>query len=100
MNLKNNQYVEQVKNLVLNHFKNYKVKIYFFGSRARNSASMASDVDVAILPLETIERFVFSEIREKLEESNVPYEVDIVNLDDAEDELKEQILREGILWRG
>src|ERR1700733_12496907 len=92
-------YLEKLKNLVLNHFSGYKVKIYLFGSYARGSATHVSDVDIGILPLEPISNQVFVEIRDKIEESKIPYFVDIVNMNDASKALKEQILTEGIVWK-
>ncbi len=39
-----------------------------------------------------------SEIREALEESLVPYTVDLVDLCQTEDAFRAVVLREGILW--
>ncbi len=39
-----------------------------------------------------------AEIREELEESGIPYQVDVVDLSQADAHLRERVLREGVLW--
>jgi hypothetical protein len=41
---------------------------------------------------------VLSRIREELEESRVPYEVELVVLADVQPEYARQVKRKGILW--
>ncbi|MBA7557063.1 hypothetical protein ES705_49793 [subsurface metagenome] len=38
-------------------------------------------------------------LREKMENSNMPYKVDIVDLSQTSREFKEKALKEGILWK-
>jgi uncharacterized protein len=75
-----------------------KCKIYLFGSRARGSHSHGSDVDIAIDVNEKVEKNVVGVIREEIENSNIPYFVDIVDLNVVSEEMKKNILREGVLW--
>jgi predicted nucleotidyltransferase len=75
-----------------------RARVYLFGSTARGDPGRASDIDVAILPLEPISPGLLASLREHLDESSVLYTVDVVNLADADPAFKARVEREGILW--
>ncbi|SNR61041.1 type VII toxin-antitoxin system MntA family adenylyltransferase antitoxin [Desulfurobacterium atlanticum] len=77
--------------------KNKKVKIILFGSRARNSNTKHSDIDIAIISKEDISEEIVI-LKELLENSLLPQKVDIINFSKAPDSLKEEILKEGKVW--
>ena len=91
-------YLTQVRGIVMEGLKGHRAKVYLFGSRSRGDARRWSDVDVAVLPLEPLPRNLLGEIREALEESKVPYTVDVVDLSQADASFKEAVEREGVLW--
>ena len=77
-------------------FHGKKVEVYLFGSRARGEESVGSDVDLAIVSeVDLSEDLVV--LREILEDSLLPYKVDIVDLAQAP-YLKEIVLKEGEKW--
>ena len=39
-------------------------------------------------------------LKEKMERSNIPYKVDIVDLSQTSREFKEKALKEGVVWKG
>ena len=92
-------YLEQVKQIVLEELEDYQVRVYLFGSRARGETRSGSDCDIAVesvgshLPLGLLSR-----IRERLEESRVPYEVELVDLDEAPEDFARRVRQEGVLW--
>lgn len=90
--------LETVRAIVLEHLKNYEAKVYLFGSQATGKATHTSDIDVGVLPLETLPDSVFFNIREALEESDVIRTVDLVNLQEAGDTLRRRAVEEGISW--
>jgi len=92
-------YVERVRTLVLDRLRDHPAAVYFFGSRATGEARHHSDVDVAVDARGELPRYVLAELREALEESTIPYRVDVVDLRDASLEFRQKVLREGILWR-
>ena len=53
--------------------------VYLFGSRATGTAQPVSDFDLAVLANEDISREL-STARDMLEESNIPFKVDVVDL--------------------
>ena len=95
---KESRYLEEVKRIVLRGLGSRAVRVYLFGSRASGTEHRFSDIDVAVLPLEPIPQRTWLELQERLEQSSVPYPVDLVNLEDAPAELRNRVEREGILW--
>jgi hypothetical protein len=94
------RYLEEVRRLVLRALGPGGARVYFFGSRASGREHRFSDIDVAVLPLKPIPHRTWLELQETLEQSWVPYPVDLVNLEEAPSELRTRVEREGILWTG
>jgi len=77
--------------------KGKEVKVILFGSRARNSHTEFSDIDIAIIAEDDISEEILT-LKELFENSLLPQKVDIVNFNEAPDSLKEEILKEGKVW--
>ncbi len=88
----------EAKRIVMSMLKNYPTTIYLFGSRATGNATTHSDIDIAILPENKLPLGVLSEIRDALENSNVIYNVDIVDLSEVTESFKNRVMEEGQLW--
>lgn len=86
--------IEDLKQFLKEYLRDKKVKVYLFGSRARGDFSDRSDIDLAF---EIEDDTDLSEIRYIIEESNLPYKVDVVDLRYAP-YLREIVLKEGIRW--
>jgi len=93
------KYIEQIKEIVLSHFQNENVMIVFFGSRAERRADEGADVDLGIKSKNTIDPIMISKIKTSLEESNIPYHVDIIDLSKADKMFVENVLKNGIVWK-
>jgi len=76
-----------------------KSKIYLFGSQATGTQTHGSDIDIAIDTGEKIKRSDVGEIREVLNTTNIPYKIDIVDVNSVSENMKNIILNEGILWK-
>ena len=72
--------------------------VYLFGSQARNKHHAGSDIDLAIDAKQILGIGVIGNIKEEIEESTIPYFVDIVDLNNVDVAMKEEILKDGILW--
>ena len=72
-------------------------KIYLFGSRAKNNESLYSDVDIAIQS-DKLSTKDFAELKFAIEESNLPYKVDLIDLAKAP-YLREIVYKEGVRWQ-
>jgi len=87
-------YLSQIRAILDQVFSD--CKIYLFGSRATNMYNDASDFDVGVLASRDVDR-EFSLARELLEESNIPFTVDLVDLGATSGEFARQVQQEGIL---
>lgn len=90
--------MEEVRQIFREVLGEGRVTVYLFGSWARGSASSLSDIDVAIEARIPLAPGTLARLRERLEESHVPYRVDVVDLNDLEPDFRQKILREGVRW--
>lgn len=74
------------------------VELYLFGSWARGDVRQASDIDIAVLPTGPLDPTVLVALRSALEDSNVPYRVDVVDLRTTSDEFRRRVVEEGVRW--
>ena len=86
--------IEELKYFLITTLPNEH--IYLFGSRARGEASPYSDVDIAIEGKRPLKKEL-AQVRFFIEESGLPYKVDLVDLSQAP-YLQEIIHEEGIAW--
>jgi predicted nucleotidyltransferase len=87
------------REIVLKHLQSFRVKVYLFGSQARGTADLYSDIDIALLPEETLPAETLAELKEKLEESNILRQVDVVDLSETDEAFCQKVMKEGILWK-
>jgi predicted nucleotidyltransferase len=92
--------IEEVRRIVLGCLRGRDATVVFFGSRASGSAGVASDIDVAVLPRRPLPIGLLSRIREALEESHVPYRVDVVDLSLVDPGFRKRVLETGVIWAG
>jgi len=88
------------KQVILDIIKKYipSCKVYLFGSRARKSNAPCADIDLAVDSGEKISVSVINKIIEEIEEKNVPFFIDIVDLHTAGDDIKQEIMKDRVLW--
>ncbi|MFQ6017240.1 MAG: nucleotidyltransferase family protein [Kiloniellaceae bacterium] len=92
-------YLDRVRRIVLDALAGYAVKVYLFGSRASGPARRTSDVDVAVDPHEPLPPRVLADLREALEESTIPYFVDVVDLSTVDADFRRHVLSEAVPWK-
>jgi len=86
--------------MVLDALGEHDAAVWLFGSCAHGEARQHSDIDVAILPRDELPSGFFGELDADLEESTIPYDVDLVDLRRADAALVDEVRREGVKWRG
>jgi predicted nucleotidyltransferase len=91
------EYKEQLLAIVRKHITGCTV--YLFGSRARDTNAPFSDIDIAIDVGHKADAFALSNIREDIENSNIPFFVDVLDFHTLDQEMKQTILKEGIAWK-
>lgn len=88
MNLEK-EFVLLIKNCVKKYFPN--AKIFIFGSRAKENNRKFSDIDIAIKDSK-INSQKLAKTRFELEESNLPYKVDLVDYDELDKKILEKAI--------
>ena len=88
--------IKDLKEFIKNFFKGEKVEVYLFGSRARGDNTPFSDIDLGFVSDRDISNRL-AILRDILENSCLPYKVDIVDLS-GDDELLKIVLQEGDRW--
>jgi hypothetical protein len=91
--------VEKLRHIVLDALGDRDAAVYLFGSHARGEVRHGSDIDVAILPREELPAAFFANLTETIEESTIPYDVDLIDLRKVAPEFREHVIRTGIKWR-
>jgi uncharacterized protein len=86
--------------MVLAALGEHDAAVWLFGSCARGDVLQHSDIDIAILPRDELPSGFFSDLSESVEESSIPYDVDIVDLRNAASSLVDEVRREGVRWKG
>ena len=92
-------YLEKIKNNVLSELAEENVAVALFGSAANGTETFASDIDVAIIPKDTMNHAMLSRVRERIEELSVPYVVDIVDFSLVSESFRNNALSHAIWWR-
>lgn len=87
--------IERILSSVLSRGR-FQLKL--FGSRARGDARRTSDIDLALVGEQPVAVADMAALREALEESGVPFRVDLVDYASAPIQLRAAIDREGIAW--
>ncbi|MBI4004287.1 MAG: nucleotidyltransferase domain-containing protein [Candidatus Omnitrophica bacterium] len=92
------QTLQEVRRMTRTVLGRYPVKVYLFGSWAKGTPSRYSDIDVGIEPTAPLPPGVLATLRERFEESHVPYRVEVVDLSTADPTFREAVVRQGIPW--
>lgn len=92
------EYKQAVLKAIHYHFP--AARVILFGSRARGTNQPGADIDIAIDVGEPIKLGEMARVRVTLDNLPIALEVDIVDMNNIPEELKNMILREGIVWKG
>lgn len=75
------------------------IKITLYGSRARGNFKERSDYDLALDIGRKITRLELAQMQNAIEVLNIPQSVDLADMHAIPEEMKENILREGVVWK-
>jgi|SRR3989344_162149 len=78
-----------IRAIVRKHVPDPSYKVFLFGSRPAGFARKFSDYDIGILGDQPVRATKLGDIKEELEESNIPYVVDVVDFFRVDDSFKE-----------
>jgi predicted nucleotidyltransferase len=91
--------IAEVRRVVLQTIGDMDIDAYLFGSRVTGGSRPFSDIDIALdgqgrpLPGGWL-----AELRERLEASLVPFDVEVVDLAEASPAIRRAVFRDGIKW--
>jgi len=97
MNSYNQKYLAQIKEIIFSVIDTREYKVFLFGSRATKKFNRYSDVDIGVLGNKPIGN-AYYKIINKIEESDIPYRVDIVDFILVDEKFKEIALQEIEIW--
>ena len=94
------RYEKSIKEIIFRHLTDDKWWVFLFGSRTAQINSQRADYDVGLFSQNSsLPLLVMSKIEGELEESNIPYIVDIVDFSKVDDNFKKVAGRKVILWK-
>ena len=97
---KKNDYLEKLKEATLDVLEGEEVKIILFGSRARQDNCITSDVDIGLIPYGRMDRKKLVLLRQKVEDLNIPYKVEIVDFSQTSPGFKKEAMKGAVRWKG
>ncbi len=95
---KGQEYIEQCRNIILENIDRNEFAVFIFGSRAYESHPVKSDIDIGILGSRAFHSKEKQVLKEKIEESNIPYKVDIIDFYGAARTFRKAALQKFKLW--
>jgi predicted nucleotidyltransferase len=99
MNPTREKAIEELRRMVLDAIGKNQAAVWLFGSCARRDVRRPDDIDVAIFPRGDFPSDFFTEFAADFEESPIPYDLDLFDLREADDALRNVVLWTGIRWR-
>jgi uncharacterized protein len=85
--------------MVLAALEGHDAGVWLFGSCARGEPRRHSGIDIAILPRDELPPGFFGQLEADIEESTIPYDVDLVDLQHANPALIDEVRCKGVKWR-
>ena len=92
--------IDELRHMILAALGDHDAEVWLFGSCARDEVMQHSDIDVGILAHDELPADFFGNLSEQIDNSAIPYEVDLVDLSSAAPSLIEEVRHEGIKWNG
>ena len=86
-------YLARIKEIIQKHLPAEEFRLFVFGSRAKGQFSQWSDIDVGIWGKKRIRGSALVNIEEELENSRIPYRVEIVDFNRVSEDFKEVALQ-------
>lgn len=91
--------LEELRRMVLRALEGHDAAVWLFGSSARGVSRQHSDIDIGVLPRGDLPSGFFAELAADIEESAIPYDVDLVDLRQADPALVDEVHCQGVKWR-
>lgn len=91
-------YIDLARQIVLKELDLTQYAVFLFGSRTQKKHSQSADIDIGILGTKPLSIQTRARLIELLNESDIPYKVDVVDFYTADPEFKKIALQTSIIW--
>lgn len=92
------KYLDQLKELIMSLVDPDRIMVFLFGSRAGGRHMSRSDVDIGLMCGGKLPVRLYHQIRNAVDESSIPLDVDIIDFTRVDPRFKEEALKEIIIW--
>jgi uncharacterized protein len=92
-------YMDRIRTIIFDEIGDRQIRVFLFGSRTGQNSRPASDVDIALLGPTRLDRPWLADLRDRLEESTVPYHVDIVDMNVVKEDFRKAVLPGALEWK-
>jgi predicted nucleotidyltransferase len=99
MNTTRERALERLREMVVRTLAERDAAVYLFGSCARGNVRPRSDIDIGILPREELPGSFFVGLAEAIDDSTIPYDVELVDLREVSADFLDEVRRTGVVWR-
>lgn len=89
------KYQTQIKKIIAKFFKK-NAKVFIFGSAAESKNF--NDVDIGVINKSRVDELKLILAKEELENSALPYKIDIIDFNKVEKKFREKVLKGKIIW--
>ncbi len=91
--------LEKVKDVVERYFLNIDSDLFCFGSQASGKQTRKSDYDIGYFCDQNLSPTQRENLREELENLDIPVKVDLINFKEVTEDFKSIALKKVILWK-
>lgn len=91
------KYIVKARDIILHHIDREDVSVFLFGSRTKFHR-ISSDLDIGFLGSTPVARKILTRIRFDLEESDIPYHVDLIDFSTVSENFKKTALEDIKVW--
>lgn len=91
--------MDSVRRVLEKYFKNCDADLFCFGSRAAGKSTGKSDYDIGYFTDESLSPTQRENLKEELENLNIPVKVDLINFNDVSEDFKEMALKKVVVWK-
>lgn len=86
------RYIDSILQILHKHIHQKNAKFYIFGSRSKGNYKEYSDIDIAVeLSNEKLSTDILGKILMEFNDSTLPYEVDVIDLNAIDEKFKSLI---------
>jgi uncharacterized protein len=92
------QYIQLAKDIILKNIDTKSVSVFLFGSRANNETGKSADIDIGFISQDKIYPSLFRRLNEELENSRIPYHVDLIDFSKVNADFKNTAMKKIDIW--